>query len=201
MAKPVIEEIIRSVKINFNSQGMVNEHAPIETEDNNNDENQENIPYLVLPYKGARGENIIKGFKKSLSRFLPGKRTRISFNGKKISNFFPIKDRINWRHKSNLIYHFDSGDSANSGQEGRYVGETKVRFESRINGHAGRDRFSSVLRHSRQNNYEVTEDNFEILAKGYKNTRERKIAEAMYIRDLKPNLNEQIQSYKLSLFK
>ena len=43
-------------------------------------------------------------------------------------------------------------------------------------------------------------DDFQIIEKGFNNVVDRKIAEALYINDLKPKLNEQVRSYKLNLF-
>ena len=42
--------------------------------------------------------------------------------------------------------------------------------------------------------------NFEVLATNYSDRRKRKLAEALYIRDQKPTLNKQKESYKLKLF-
>ena len=47
---------------------------------------------------------------------------------------------------------------------------------------------------------EVTDDNFEILETGFANKINRKIAEALYIKDFNPPLNERVRSFKLMLF-
>ena len=44
------------------------------------------------------------------------------------------------------------------------------------------------------------EDDFKVLSTGLKNTLDRKIAEALYINDLKPPLNEQKFTIMLKLF-
>ena len=46
----------------------------------------------------------------------------------------------------------------------------------------------------------MSKDDFEILDRGYSNTLNRKLAEALFIKELKPKLNEQVKSYKLNLF-
>ena len=46
----------------------------------------------------------------------------------------------------------------------------------------------------------VSESNFKILEKGYAKNVDRKIAEALYIKEFKPKLNEQVKSFKLHLF-
>ena len=47
---------------------------------------------------------------------------------------------------------------------------------------------------------EISGADFEILEKGYPNTVKRKLAEALYIKELTPVLNEQVKSAKLCLF-
>ena len=44
------------------------------------------------------------------------------------------------------------------------------------------------------------DEDFKVLDANYQDRRKRKLAEAMYIRDLKPALNKQKESYKLTLF-
>ena len=54
---------------------------------------------------------------------------------------------------------------------------------------------SSTTKHPR-----AKDEDFEVLATNYPDRRRRKLAEAMFIRDLKPSLNKQKESYKLVLF-
>ena len=43
-------------------------------------------------------------------------------------------------------------------------------------------------------------DDFEIIDRGFPNTVKRKLAEALYIKELNPELNAQVKSAKLCLF-
>ena len=81
-----------------------------------------------------------------------------------------------------------------------YIGETNVRFESRIYEHCNTDKKSSVYKEGQSTGCNVSPNDFQVLAKGYPKTRDRKIAEALYIKEFKPRLNEQVASYKLKLF-
>ena len=73
-----------------------------------------------------------------------------------------------------------------------YVGETARRKVKRVEEHAGRDKNSHIFQHSNTTKHpRAKEENFEILATNYPNKRKRKLAEAMYIRDIKPTLNKQ----------
>ena len=66
---------------------------------------------------------------------------------------------------------------------------------TRTGEHGGKDKHSSSTKHPKAKDVK-----FEVLATNYENRRKRKLAEAMFIRDLKPSLNKQKESYKLSLF-
>ena len=67
--------------------------------------------------------------------------------------------------------------------------------------HAGKDKESWIFKHSSQSKHpKAKNENFEILATGYANRRKRKLAEALFIRDERPCLNKQKESYQLKLF-
>ena len=92
-------------------------------------------------------------------------------------------------NQTNLVYEHNRG----------YIGETSVRFGARMSQHSG-DKNSSIYKDSVANGYDVSKSDFKIIGKGYSKTRDRKLAEALFIKDKKPILNEQKQSYKLQLF-
>ena len=62
------------------------------------------------------------------------------------------------------------------------------------------DKNSSVCKYLKENKIQATKTNFKILEKGYSKSVDRKLAEALYIKELKPILNEQVKSFKLQLF-
>ena len=64
-----------------------------------------------------------------------------------------------------------------------------------------KDKNSHIFQHSSKTKHPRAKDeDFEILAVNYSNRRKRRLAEAMFIRDLKLTLNKQKESYKLNLF-
>ena len=81
-----------------------------------------------------------------------------------------------------------------------YIGETKVRMGSRTHEHAVTDKNSSIYKNAQLNNIEVSPEDFRILERGFPRYSDREIAEALYIKDYNPILNEQQYSYKLKLF-
>ena len=68
--------------------------------------------------------------------------------------------------------------------------------------HNGRDRNSHLLKHSVESRHDsVLKDDFRIIEKGYRNNiRRRKIADALFIKKMKPSLNIQDKSLELELF-
>ena len=116
------------------------------------------------------------------------------YKGKKIGSFFRIKDPVPTEHESDLIYGFQQNE------ETEYVGETRVRFKTRQHEHRHTDKKSAIFKFKQRLGLDISEDDFRILEKGYPNTVKRKLAEALYIKELNPWLNEQVKSAKLCLF-
>ena len=168
------------------------------TESEHDDKTPESFPHICLPYKGKEGENIIRKFKKNITRILPNNvKPRFIYKGKKIGSFFSLKDPIKKEHKTNLVYGYRHKELQ---RNINYVGETNVRYDTRTHEHAFSDKKSSIHKHALGSNQTVKKDDFVILESGFQNTFDRKIAEALYIKELKPELNEQVRSYKLKLF-
>ena len=120
---------------------------------------------------------------------------RFTYKGKKIGSLFRIKDPIPKEHETNLVYSFK--------HEGitKYIGQTNVRYGTRLDQHCVTDKESSVYKYKHSKNAEVSADNFEIVDKGYPRLVNRRIAEALYVKEFKePELNKQKRSAKLLLF-
>ena len=156
-------------------------------------------PHIILPYKGFKGEQIIKNFKNVLSSFLPENVIpRFIFKGQKLGSFFPLKDKIDERHKSGVIYGYQiPNDNTNAYH---YIGETSVRLETRIHEHTRTDKNSAIYKHAQENNYTASQSDFSVLAQGYNKWLDRKLCESLFIKDNKPILNAQKNSYNLELF-
>ena len=173
-----------------------------ESEDSSSDdlENQEKTVMLKVPYAGEKGVTLLKDLKKELLKNLPENiKCRVVQTGTKLSRNFNIKDKIDQCHLSNFIYRRDcKNKKCNNGD---YIGETSRRKVVRTEEHSGKDKQSWIYKHSATTKHPRAKDeDFEILASNYPDRRRRKLAEAMYIRDLKPSLNQQKESYKLVLF-
>ena len=60
---------------------------------------------LLLPYQGDKGIESTKSLKGKLNKHLPNSvKTQVTFTGQKLSTHFNVKDRINFKHKHDVIY-------------------------------------------------------------------------------------------------
>ena len=152
-------------------------------------------PFICLPYKGKAGEDILSKFRDKLTSLLPTNvQPRFTFKGKKLGSYFRVKDPVPLEHQSDCVYACPSEGNPD------YVGETKVRYGTRTHEHCFTDKKSAVFKAKQANQIVVSPEDFKIIDRGYTRTLDRKLAEALYIKDLKPPLNEQVKSYKLCLF-
>ena len=121
---------------------------------------------------------------------------RFVYKGTKLGSFFSVKDKVDIKHQTNLIYNYTP-----QGEETvKYVGETNVRWGRRTYEHGHWDKGSSIFKYSQQQGIDVDFEDFKILERGYPKYLDRVIAEALHVKDFKPILNGQKQSYKLKLF-
>ncbi len=194
----VIENTI--TKVRNKNLPVTPDEAETQTED---EPGEVSHPHMSLPYGGDKGNTVLKKLKRVLDRTLPSTvKPEISVKGKKIGSRFKIKDKIDDKHTSGIIYEFNCNrTTCNS----KYDGETGCRKEVRVEQHGGKDKASAIFHHCRAKKHaKAKEKNFTILATNYPQWRSRKICEAMFIRDRKPDLNKQgdknRQSYKLHLF-
>ena len=195
--KFLVESLLKKAKASKNLE--VTETSEITTEDSEEDATKEQTLMMKVPYAGKKGEGLIRGLKTCLQNNLPDNiKCRIVQTGTKISRNFNVKDKVDKNHLSNFIYrHRCKNKKCNDS----YIGETARRRILRTEEHAEKDKKSWIFKHSSQSKHpKAKNENFEILATGYANRRKRKLAEALFIRDERPSLNKQKESYQLKLF-
>ena len=152
-------------------------------------------PLICLPFKGKEGDKILGQFKNALAKALPADvKPRFAYKGRKVGSYFRVKDPVPEEHESNLVYAFRKSE------ETKYVGETKVRYGTRQHEHGHTDKKSAIFKFKKRTKLDISSEDFEILEKGYPNTVKRKLAEALYIKELSPPLNAQVKCAKLCLF-
>ena len=158
-------------------------------------------PYISLPYKGVLGDQILKGLKNMMRKYMPKNVVpRYTFTGKKLGSFFRVKDKIKWGHQTNLVYSYVDEEATYEDNPAEYVGMTNVRLETRVYEHLNTDRNSAVYKHLRRNKKEGLNSDFSVLEGGYEKYLDRRIAEALFAKEKKPYLNGQKKTHKLDLF-
>ena len=157
---------------------------------------------LNLPYAGDKGEKLISKVKKYVCNTVNKNKKKVSVNAiykaKRLGSKFNIKDPIKFEHQHNVVYHTNC---PNRKCKSHYGGQTKCRIGKRAAEHCGKDRNSHLYKHAQQTKHKkVNVNDFKIIGKGYRSDFTRRISESLHIKKLKPDLNIQKDSYKLSLF-
>ena len=202
----VVNRVIYEVKTKMKDENRSSGVATVIPEEPSAPEPQANIvaeevhtPFICLPYKGEEGESIINKFKKSLKEALPSNvRPRVTFKGTKLGSCFRIKDKVPTEHETNLVYRFKSPEEEDD--QSRYIGQTNVRFGTRTYEHCCTDKTSAVHKYKTRKNVVISDNDFEIIDKGFPRTVDRKLAEALYVKEEDPILNRQKKTFKVLLF-
>ena len=108
------------------------------------------------------------------------------------------KDPTPLERQHDIVHHsFCSDENCNE----NYISESAGRLDERMKDHNGRDCNSHLFKHSVESGHDpVLKCDFRIIGKGYRNNAcSRKIAEALFIKKMKPSLNIQEKSVKLEL--
>ena len=124
--------------------------------------------FLLLPYKGEKGEHLIKFMKRIISKLLPPEiKTQLAYTGKKLSTCFNVKDQSNFDHQHDVVYY---ADCPNEAFRENCIGESGRRISERIKDHNGRDLKSHILRHSVESGHvNVSYEDFKVIAKNFHN--------------------------------
>ena len=160
---------------------------------------EQKVNSLLFLFAGSKGTTIVENLNKTLKNVLPSNvKTRITYTGQKLNSRFQIKDKINEKHKHDLIYYTKCPEKFCTED---YLGETGRKIIERVADHAGKDKQSHLLKHALTPNHRhVDLDNMKIIYSSFHNNKlNRKISEALYIKLYQPSLNSQEQSVELKL--
>ena len=156
--------------------------------------------FLLLPYKGEKGEHLIKSMKRRIPRSLLLEiKAQVAYTGKKLSTCFNVKDHSKFEHQHNVVYY---ADCPNEKCRENYIGESDRRISERIKDHNGRDLRSHILRHSLESgNSNVSCADFKIIAKNFNKYHwKRRIVESLLIQEKRSTFNTHDKSVPLKLF-
>ena len=192
----VIKKVLQQAKQQQQQQQQQQQHQPQQITADTAGKNY----FLLLPYKGEKGEHLIKSMKRRISKLLPPEfKTQVTCTGKKLGTSFNVKDQSKFDHQHDVVYYVDC---PNETCRENYIGESGRRISERIKDHNGRDLKSHILRHSVESGHaNVSCKYFKIIAKNFSNNSwKRKIAESLLIQEKRPTLNIHDKSVPLKLF-
>ena len=138
--------------------------------------------------------------KRNLKKILPNNvKPPITYTGKKLGSLFQTKDQTIFEHKHDVISH---GKCPAENCVYDYIGETARRVNERIVDHTSRHANFHLLKHSVESVHTPLEAiDYKIIGTRYrKNTMKRKLSKALFIKELKPTLNNQEKPVPLKLF-
>jgi len=122
---------------------------------------------------------------------------RILFKRTPLSSHFNLKDKTNKKHIHNLVYKITCPEAS---CQQTYVGETGRRLSHKIHEHC-HDINSKIYQHIFTSNHgNISIDNATVLNHSFKGIHHRKVAEALYIKQIKPQLNKQSYSIPIKLY-
>ena len=196
----LVDQIIQNER--SKAAAEVDELSNNEDDENEDGKEQKVLLALNLPYVRDKGDQIIRKMQKDLKSKLESEDKKICvrtmYRSTKLSTRFNLKDKTKPEDVHNVVYHVTC---PNKKCRSTYCGETRRRLGKRIQEHREKDRKSHVRIHTEHTKHKkVSESDFKILGQRYKTNFRRKISEALFIKETKPDLNVQKESYKLLLF-
>ena len=101
-----------------------------------NKETQQTLQLMVSYCRNQR-HKLLSKMKKQLKKTLPGDvNTMISYKSTKLSTKFPVKDKTDFQHKNNVVYH---SKCPSEGCHENYIGEVNRRIVEKIQDYNNRD--------------------------------------------------------------
>ena len=163
------------------------------------------IIYFCLPFTGIHSLQIRTQINRLCNAAFPHLDIRFVFrSSRRISSFFPFKDKVPKYLRSSVVYLFKCRCCSAS-----YVGQTTHHLHTRMSEHLGispitgkhstNPAMSSILCHINASGHPANFDDFQILSSS-SDSHELMIHESLLINKYKPNLNVQGSSIPLNLF-
>ena len=161
---------------------------------NNCDDSETKTIYFKLPYLGKKSIHFKARLQKLCEKFKISSKIKLAFTSFKLCNWLNTKDKHSLN--SHIVYKFQCGFCKES-----YVGYTTRHYKTRINEHLSSDKSSHIYKHLNNNNECKNNSeaaNFIIIDRACTDYQLR-IKEALHIQWLKPAINQQKKSCKLTL--
>ena len=159
------------------------------------EEDERPLCRIKVPYC-RKNEHLAKKFQSKLELLCPEVKFMVIWKTTKIRTCFPLKDKIT--HRCSVVYH----GLCTCGED--YVGETKRCEHVRFGEHDDPTGTSEPSKHLQTENGKtdiIHKFTWTTLTRASPFASKRKILEGLYIAKCKPSLNEQVNCYKLILFR
>ena len=161
--------------------------------------------YLRVPFFGPQSDTLANELQLFLSKFFYHINFTIVMSNKfTIGSFFRSKDSLGVGMRSNVVYKYSCSPSCGS----QYVGCTSRNLRMRISEHMGRSfrtgemllrpSHSSIRAHCESTGELVLKENFTVLG-GAENFTDLRILESLFIKSVKPDLNDMSSSFPLKI--
>ena len=120
---------------------------------------------LLLPSTGSEGTAIVYNLHKTLKIV----KTCVTYTGQKLNSRFQITDKINEKHKHDLIYYTKSSETSCNEN---YPGETGYRIIERVADYDGKHKKSHLMKHAlTQNHWHFDLGNMKIIDFSFHNNK------------------------------
>ena len=155
--EPIQLEQSNAPETSLSEQSNKPEHPQEEDQTDENQSTQINVtPMLKLPYTGQIGNDIVKRYRSCLDKFLPSNvQPKIIYTSRKLSTFFPLKDKVADENKHDIVYDFNCSECTSL-----YIGESGRRYAKRIHDHLVTDKKSHVYKHVAASGHIIGKENF-----------------------------------------
>ena len=104
------------------------------------------ISLLTITFYGSEGTAIVYNLHKTLKIV----KTCVTYTGQKLNSRFQITDKINEKHKHDLIYYTKSSETSCNEN---YPGETGYRIIERVADYDGKHKKSHLMKHALTQNH------------------------------------------------
>ena len=126
---------------------------------------------MLLPYHGDKGCNI-KSINNCVNKLIPNNTNiEVAFKSTKLRSCFNVKDKTDFEHNHDLIYHAKCPEPTSIGD---YVGESARQITEKIKDHNGRYHTSQVWKDSIERSHKnVSTIDFKIIEKSFHNNKRK----------------------------
>ena len=112
---------------------------------------EQKVHSLLLLFTGPKGTTIVKNLNKAVKNVLPSNvKTHINHTSQKVNIRFQIKDKVNQKHKHDLVQYTKFPETSCTEEN---LGESGCRILERVADNSGKNKQSHLLKHALLRNH------------------------------------------------